>query len=277
MKDQTFTENDIHYFTDSKGRKWAHMPWGMLTGEIPAGVVYPDASDSHCWPDGCQFDRVTDNRRWAWAYPNIASSANEYPQGWFAIIPADRIEVVTEHVEATVMDALQALVESGGKPVEGWRFADSMNPDGDARALRGVTLGVHHPFISFDYGWKHAYRPVTRVRIKPEVKPEPGYGFTLDGNPVPPPPEGWEIVPEGEEIGKHAKFYSRGWLASCNAYTFEASAEDEVRAYARRVVKKPSFDPIDGAFNTYWQGGSKHRAIDAFRAGVKWAKEVRGE
>src|SRR5690606_8924364 len=100
-----------------EGRKWAHMPWGMITGEIPEGVVYPSAGGPDDWPDGCLFSRDTDMDKWA--YPNIGSLANEYPQDWFASISADRIEVVTEHVEATVMDALEALKASGGKPVEG--------------------------------------------------------------------------------------------------------------------------------------------------------------
>lgn len=87
-----------------------------------------------------------------------------------AAIESDRIEVVTEHVEATVMDALQALVENGGKPVEGWRFSDHGEVYATEKCLSGVNTGsmVRYPFYGQDTVWKQAFRPVTRVRIKAE-------------------------------------------------------------------------------------------------------------
>lgn len=379
MSDKTknYTAADIHRFTDKDGIERVHIPWGMITGDIPDGVVYPTGVEASSF--GCLYD----SKRYD-------SHENTYPERRarpFALIPADRIEIVTEHVEATVMDVRQALVESGGNPVEGWKFSDGGSINFDA--LCGVGVLYDYKFKSRDSIWKHAYRPVTRVRIKPEAKPlntrevpegvaplpedkpwlayvgkgdgedsggrkpwcytntgysiysdwdnalsrgyhplinedwhyaidvrhpeaqgrfpevckahpyvepkpepkfkvgdlvetattmhwrgiiaeiktsssevyytindttgeerwlhesnlrpwAPGYGYTLDGNPVPPPPEGWEIVPEGEQIGEDAKFYHVGtgeWFRSEMHGKHEANALNEIRAYARRVVR----------------------------------------
>lgn len=291
---RTFTESDIHYFTRSEGRKWAHMPWGMITGDIPSGVVYPTTLNSVNAASHGMESRI---RGGDYTYPAYGKGRE------YAIIPADRIEVVTEHVEATVMDALQALVASGGKPVEGWSFNDYEGESFVDLPIRGVdTEDKILPFMAEFNGcqnwYRYAYRLVTRVRIKAEAKPEPkfkvgdlveacakmlinvpvpfgkvtkatdtihgyqydvnladgkwlcpfenelrpwtpGYGYTLDGNPVPPPPEGWEIVPEGDGIGVSCIYYApdtqeweEGMVNGSHAFV-----ANRARAYARRVVK----------------------------------------
>lgn len=340
-KTDNYTEADIHRFTDKDGIERVHIPWGMITGDIPDGVVYPTESLSRFWKAGDGLSVVGAEKHWKYPYRK---------KDVYGIIPADRIEIVTEHVEATVMDALQALVASGGKPVEGWKLGSSWAGEDtyNTTVLCGVDTkrgGIGLGFIGFNGEYIKAYglalRPVTRVRIKAEAKPEPkfkvgdlvettttmhwrgvvaeiktsstevyytindtageerwlhesnlkpwvpGYGFALDGNPVPPPPEGWEIVPEGDGIGVSCIYYApdtqeweEGMVNGSHAFV-----ANRARAYARRVVKESltseapataeesaGVGELEKAFDKYWNGGSKHRAIDAFRAGVKWAK-----
>lgn len=151
-KTETYTEADIHYFTDSKGKKWAYIPWGMIAGEIPDNVIYPTTWSVAAFGGNSWRDWDT--------YPTAGKSD-------FALVPADRIEIVTEHVEATAMDALQALVASGGKPVEGWKFWDEDAQYHDT--LTGVEPKAYYKFRSETAGWKQADRPVNRVRIKAEA------------------------------------------------------------------------------------------------------------
>lgn len=78
---------------------------------------------------------------------------------------------------------------------------------------------------------------------------DPGYGYQLDGSPVP-PHEGWEIVPEGEAIGKGAMYYfpPMGWVESDNGPDFQAGCSFAIRAYARK--KKP--EPRRGKAGEVW-------------------------
>ena len=68
------------------------------------------------------------------------------------------------------------------------------------------------------------------------------YGYLTTGEPVPPPPEGTEIVPEGDDLPEAYVYYSESlssWRDGC--HTKRAVAENKVRAYARRVspISKP--------------------------------------
>lgn len=242
--DNTQAGNGIHYFTCSEGRRWAHFAWGMITGDIPAGIIYPDSNPATEWIDGDNVEKA--RPAWRWTFPAFAPKIPENPSGWFALIPTDRIEIVTEHVGATVMDALQALLDSGGHPVEGWKFSDD-DGEGEIGILIGVAVAGFQPFESTKAYYTYAFRPVTRVRIKPEGKPEPGYGYTLDGNPVPPPPEGWEIVPKGDDVPMECMYYGPRWVETKTGATVYAHGRAVlsdpgagIRAYARRVAKEPA-------------------------------------
>ena len=77
------------------------------------------------------------------------------------------------------------------------------------------------------------------------------YGYTEEGEEII-PPEGWEIVPEGEEVREGDKFWSRScqWTVEscregCDAKTFSG-----IRAYARR--KQPETVPLEAKD---WAGG----------------------
>lgn len=281
--------NTIHTFTDAQGVKWHQFAARDVHSDssATAGVI---VFESGIAPIAGGKDMS------GYGFVPLEEMGKDSQ----VCVPADRCETVTEHVEATVLDALQALLDNNGNAVNGWR----RSADGDDDTL--VAAGGCSPsfrFLSDCPFWaKRAFRPVTRVRIKAEVKPvpkfkvgdlveslerrgkvkevsdsglctvvdaisggwwymnerdlspwKPGYGFTLDGNPVPQPPEGWEIVPEGESVpeSEHMYFPSHtdfGWRVA-NVFLGDESGRADVvdetgflvgvRAYARRVVTAP--------------------------------------
>lgn len=302
-ENKTFTEKDIHYFICSEGREWAHMPWGMIE----------DGCRDRARPTtlGIEAFRETNGlipSLWV-TYPNV----DEEP---FAIAPADRIEVVTEHVEATIADALQALLDNGGKPVMGWEFSSHHTLDAFGGTLSGAVVGAPFPFYARSGHaftcCTTAFRPVTRVRIKEEVK-QINTREVPDGVTPLPEDEPW-LAYVGKGIGKASggqepwcytntgdSIYSgwdnasgRGYYPLLNEdwhYAIDVrhseaqerfpdvcKAHGYVEPMPEPKFKEPlTAETVEQAFSKYWQVGSEHRAIDAFRAGAAWAKEVQGE
>lgn len=156
--------NTIHTFTDAQGVKWYQFAGECLHPDtsLDAGVVAFEAD----------IAPIADGKGMS-GYSFVP--LEEIGKDSQVCVPADRCEIVAEHVEATVMDALQALVASGGKPVEGWKFCE-VGDSGKNRTLCGiVTDSENYPFVTESTQSHHAYRPVTRVRVKSEVKPEPKF------------------------------------------------------------------------------------------------------
>lgn len=70
--------------------------------------------------------------------------------------------------------------------------------------------------------------------------PDPGYGYLLNGDPVPAPPDGWEIVPEGETLESGYMRFGESWCMSCdNSSSKSAKLRRFIRAYARKKKPQP--------------------------------------
>lgn len=80
-----------------------------------------------------------------------------------------------------------------------------------------------------------------------EITVDLGYGFTEDGETVPAPPEGWEIVPEFTVLTEPCMFWSKrlGWCHVGRDNNRISQCLGNVRAYARKVKTPPPLKPLD--------------------------------
>mgnify|MGYP006434166555 CR=1 FL=1 len=101
--------------------------------------------------------------------------------------------------------------------------------------LKGWIESLSHPYarvINADH-----YPDIHSIAIpKADLKPwTPSYGYTEKGELIE-PPEGYKIVPEGEELPEnHIAYYEKGWCPT-DIYTgYSAKIRKPIRAYARKI------------------------------------------
>lgn len=83
--------------------------------------------------------------------------------------------------------------------------------------------------------------------INEDVEVDLGYGFQPNGEPVPTPPEGWEIVPEFTTLPEPCMFWSirLGWHRTGRDNNRVSECSGTIRAYARKVETSPPLKPLD--------------------------------